>query len=1105
MRLFLLFLGLFFTSFVFSQDFQWVRQFDGSYFSDENASAIAVDDDGNSYTFGIIFDEIFDVDPTETGTQIIDNTQQSSTPHSSLFLTKLDNEGNFVWGITLGEVFGTYSATADRVRGMEIGTDGNLYLLADVYKQTSFLQKFITIFKIDPQGNILLTKEITQLNNPNQYDRYASSSLALDNQNNIYITGYYKHQFKIHTSDPSLNFVGSDSFLLKINNTTGDIIWGRVFDVLFTNKHFEKVKIDNNQNPILVVSNGDNQSYTNYGYNVFKINPNDGATIWGKFLDNQNPVTFNVDNTGNIIIAGTGKNFQGSNIDVDPSSDSHFISPRYYLLWLTNDGDFLDVKSYPILNSIYFHEIECDEENNTYIVGAFMDDFDVDPSENTYTLSYFCGGSNYAVAFNIKFDNNRNFYSAFQLGNYYNNYCMTFYFTDFELKNGNQYYVGNFSDTADFDPSENHYLLTTNNPFGARFTLKLGPCDSTTPIGNEEQIFCFSEDATIDNLYPNSDSINWYNSIDSTTPLENDVPLTNGQTYFASRQVGNCPESSERLEVLVTINPTSLEPQVLNQDLCYNSNLTLADINVQGANLSFYDSLTEENSLDIATPLNPDTVYYVTQNTTGCESNRVLIPLNLIITPVPTIDQQQNFCLIDNPSLYDIVVQGENIKWYNSNQIHLSGNTALTTSETLYLSQTIDDCESELFPVYVTITDTPIPQAETNQILCIDSNPTLNDVSINGENIKWYDENGNLLSQNTPITENRMVYATQTIDNCESQQITINITLQNSLNTNDYILYLCDEGNNNTENINLSDYNQFLINNGNTQNFAFSYYNNYQNALNSTNPITNFSAYQTTTEIIYVRVSSTTTTCFDISELSINLIVLPEIPLTESIYYLCGDNPLRLNIPKNQNIEYVWFNGSNNTSITISAEGEYWIKAIKTENGTSCESTTYFSVKRTEPIYISEIKIDDWTDNNNTITVLPYNENYIYSLNGQNFQNENYFENLSIGRYTVYVKDRGDCDEFSDVVYLLNYPRFFTPNGDSINDFWRVKFSQFQEAFDIEIYDRYGKLITVFDKNNIGWDGKLNGRDLPATDYWFKITRVSDRKIIYRGHFSLIR
>src|SRR5690606_35886477 len=318
-------------------------------------------------------------------------------------------------------------------------------------------------------------------------------------------------------------------------------------------------------------------------------------------------------------------------------------------------------------------------------------------------------------------------------------------------------------------------------------------------------------------------------------------------------------------------------------------------------------------------------------------------------------------------------------------------------------------------------------------------NPTLNDVSIDGENIKWYDENGNILSQNTPITENRIIYATQTIDNCESLQIIINITLQNSLNTNDYVLYLCDENNDNSETVNLSDYNQYLINGGTIQNFTFSYYNSYQNALNETNPISNLSNYQSSTEIVYVRISSNTTVCFDISELSINLISLPEIPLTENIYYLCGDSPLQLQLPDNGNIDYVWFNGSTSTNITISVEGEYWVKAIKTENGISCESTHHFSVKKTEPIHIAEIKIDDWTDSNNTITILPYNENYVYSLDGFMYQNENYFENLSNGKYSVFVKDRGDCDEAMEVVYLLTYPKFFTPNGDGINDYWRIK------------------------------------------------------------------
>src|SRR5690606_37881371 len=106
------------------------------------------------------------------------------------------------------------------------------------------------------------------------------------------------------------------------------------------------------------------------------------------------------------------------------------------------------------------------------------------------------------------------------------------------------------------------------------------------------------------------------------------------------------------------------------------------------------------------------------------------------------------------------------------------------------------------------------------------------------------DTNGNLLSENISITENIIVYATQTINGCESQQIQINITLQNSLNTNDFSVYLCDEHSDNSEIINLSDYNQYLINNGTIQDFTFTYYNSYQNALNSINPISNFSNYQ---------------------------------------------------------------------------------------------------------------------------------------------------------------------------------------------------------------------------------------------------------------------
>ncbi|MGK4569401.1 T9SS type B sorting domain-containing protein [Flavobacterium sp. 3HN19-14] len=86
---------------------------------------------------------------------------------------------------------------------------------------------------------------------------------------------------------------------------------------------------------------------------------------------------------------------------------------------------------------------------------------------------------------------------------------------------------------------------------------------------------------------------------------------------------------------------------------------------------------------------------------------------------------------------------------------------------------------------------------------------------------------------------------------------------------------------------------------------------------------------------------------------------------------------------------------------------------------------------------------------------------------------------------------------------LLNYPKFFTPNGDGFNEKWQIKFAVFEPGMQIYIFDRYGKLITGFDSESQGWDGTYNGHPLPSDDYWFKVIRADGT--IYRGHFTMKR
>jgi gliding motility-associated-like protein len=116
------------------------------------------------------------------------------------------------------------------------------------------------------------------------------------------------------------------------------------------------------------------------------------------------------------------------------------------------------------------------------------------------------------------------------------------------------------------------------------------------------------------------------------------------------------------------------------------------------------------------------------------------------------------------------------------------------------------------------------------------------------------------------------------------------------------------------------------------------------------------------------------------------------------------------------------------------------------------------------------------------------------------YQDSNVFSNLAPGFYTVYAKDKFGCGKTQQVIWILYYIRFFTPNGDGVNETWRIKNSQFEQDLTVVIFDRYGKVITSFDSDDQGWDGLYNGQQAISDDYWFLVSRQDGRT--HRGHFA---
>ncbi len=63
---------------------------------------------------------------------------------------------------------------------------------------------------------------------------------------------------------------------------------------------------------------------------------------------------------------------------------------------------------------------------------------------------------------------------------------------------------------------------------------------------------------------------------------------------------------------------------------------------------------------------------------------------------------------------------------------------------------------------------------------------------------------------------------------------------------------------------------------------------------------------------------------------------------------------------------------------------------------------------------------------------------------------------------------------------------------DGVNDNWSIYgWSELTDA-NVFIFDKYGKLIKQLTSSQTKWDGTYFGKQMPASDYWFKLTYVDN-------------
>jgi gliding motility-associated-like protein len=253
-------------------------------------------------------------------------------------------------------------------------------------------------------------------------------------------------------------------------------------------------------------------------------------------------------------------------------------------------------------------------------------------------------------------------------------------------------------------------------------------------------------------------------------------------------------------------------------------------------------------------------------------------------------------------------------------------------------------------------------------------------------------------------------------------------------------------------------------------------------------------------QIIYARIINGAD-CYGIVPITLVVNTFSPSNFQDETAALCVGSSTTLSLASGFS-SYLWNTGKTTNSIIVSTSGNYSVK-VTDING--CSKTKNFTVSSSETPTITGASVNDFAGNENSI-LIEYTGvgNYEFSLDGSYFQDSPLFTGIAPGKYVAYAQDKNGCGLSAPFeIYVLDYPRFFTPNGDGYNDVWKVKNLDLFPKAVITIFNRYGKLLKQINCNNAGWNGKFNNSDLPADDYWFSLN-FSNGKII-KGHFSLKR
>ena len=641
-------------------------------------------------------------------------------------------------------------------------------------------------------------------------------------------------------------------------------------------------------------------------------------------------------------------------------------------------------------------------------------------------------------------------------------------------------------------------------------------CDDNIP-GNEQEAFTLEDrEGQILNGQTGLDFSYHLTQLDAeanVSPLSSPYTnISNPQTVFVrvSNPVTACFDfTTLTLEVL----PIPMPQTPGNIDLCDNNasgngqeifDLTLNETFILNGELgvtpTYYETFTDAedgiNSIEFPenytnTNIPVQTIYVrVTNDTTGCFS---IVNFDVIVNPIPQANPVTTLiaCELNTDGIYafDLEVQTNLI---------LGAQSASEFIVTYY--ETSADAALGVNPLVSPYMNTSNPQTLYVNVL-----------------------NTNTSCQNTTVEFNlEVLEAAQATSPDEPYTICDdNVETDNDPN-NDSVLF------------DLSTQDAIVLNGQDPANYLVRYFATQLDADLDQFELPSF--YQSTEnpQVIFARVDNNTqiidttgtlvdsSVCYETAPLVLKVNPLPYIDIDDE-YVLCVDTngtevlgPLEITTGlSNSDYIFIWRDDTGTVVETTSSyvpteAGVYTLEVFDALLATQCAAPieVFTVIESSPPTVTAVVTTQAFADTHIVEVTATGLGDYEYNIDQGPWQDTGLFVGVNPGERIVNVRDLNGCGVGQAVVYIIDYPKYFTPNGDGYHDTWNIFSISNQLNAKIQIFDRYGKLLKEIRPSGDGWDGSYNGAMLPSSDYWFVLyynEPVTGEPVLLNAHFSLKR